>query len=71
MISGAGPHRSCVLALSKRLNRYAAGGMVGPEEANQMGRDKACRGGKPVEKWSSLTYVEKKLFESQSHSLKN
>ena len=45
------------------------GGLVGHEQADQSAKDKAQRGEKPVEQWSSLTHIERKLIESHSQEL--
>ena len=42
---------------------------VGHDQADQKAKSKTCRGGKPEEQWSSLTYVKRKLVESQAQEL--
>ena len=42
---------------------------IGHDQADQKAKDKACRGRKPEEQWSSLTYVKRKLVESQAQEL--
>lgn len=44
-------------------------GLVGHDKADQSARDKAQRGGKPVEQWNSLAHVKKELAESHSQKL--
>lgn len=44
-------------------------GLIGHDKADQSARDKSRRGGIPVEQWSSLTYIKKKLIESHSPEL--
>ncbi len=44
-------------------------GLVGHDQADQKAKDKARRGGKPEEQWSSLTHVKRKLVESQAQEL--
>lgn len=38
-------------------------GSVGHNKADQSSREKAQKEGKPVEQWSLLTYVKKKIIE--------
>ena len=44
-------------------------GLVEPDSANLMARNKARRGRKAVEQWSWITYIKKKLTESRSQEL--
>ena len=44
-------------------------GLVGHDQADQKAKNRACRGGKPEEQWSSLTHVKQKLIESQAQEL--
>lgn len=44
-------------------------GLVGHDQADQKAKNKARRGGKPEEQWSSLTHVKRKLVESQAQEL--
>ena len=44
-------------------------GLVGHDQADQKAKNRACRGGKPEEQWSLLTYVERELIESQAQEL--
>ena len=40
-------------------------GLVGHDRADQSAKDRAHRGGRPFEQWSSLTHIRKKLTESR------
>lgn len=44
-------------------------GLVGHDKADQSARKKAEKGGRPLEQWSSLTYIKKRLTESHSQEL--
>ena len=44
-------------------------GLLGHEQADQKAKNRSGRGGKPEEQWSSLTYVKRKLIESQAQEL--
>lgn len=44
-------------------------GLVGHDQADQKAKNRACRGGKLEEQWSSLTHVKPKLIESQAQEL--
>ncbi len=46
-------------------------GLVGHDKADQIAREKAQRGGKPLEQWSSLAYIKKKLTEEHAQELAN
>ena len=41
-------------------------GLVGHDKADQNAKNKAEKGGKPLEQWSSLSYIKKRLTESYS-----
>lgn len=44
-------------------------GLIGHDKADQSAKDKARRGGNPVERWSSLTHIQKKMVESRLSEL--
>ena len=44
-------------------------GLIGHDKADQSAKDKAGKGGKPLEQWSSLSHIKKKLNESKSQEL--
>lgn len=44
-------------------------GLFGHDRADQSTKDRAYRGGKPIEQWSSLTYIREKLIESRFSEL--
>lgn len=46
-------------------------GPVGHDKADQNAREKAQKGGKPVEQWSSLAYIKRKLTDSHAQELAN
>lgn len=43
--------------------------LAGHDKADQSARDKAQKGGKPVERWGSLTHIKKRLIESHALEL--
>lgn len=47
----------------------AHSGVTGNEKANLAARDRAARGGKQAERWSSLEYVKKNLIKAQATEL--
>ncbi len=44
-------------------------GLVGHDKADQGARGEAQKGEKPIEQWSSLTHIKKKMIESHSQEL--
>ena len=44
-------------------------GLIGHDKADQFAKDKARKGRKPMEQWSSLSHIKKKLNESKSQEL--
>ena len=44
-------------------------GLLGHDKGDKSGRDKARKGGNPLEQWSSLTHIKRKLKESQSQEI--
>lgn len=44
-------------------------GLLGHDKGDKSGRDKGRKGGNPLEQWSSLTHIKRKLKESQSQEI--
>lgn len=44
-------------------------GLIGHDRADQISKDSARKGGKPVEQWSLLSHIKKKLNEPESKEL--
>ena len=44
-------------------------GLAGHDKADQSAKNRAYRGGKPAERWSSLTHIRKKMVESRLSEL--
>lgn len=44
-------------------------GLIGNEKANQSARNRAEKGGKLTERWSSLAYIKRNVYEIRSRDL--